>query len=218
MVEITETPPQDILDELALLRIQLEQEVPPKVLDKNLLIATWNIRAFGDLTKKWDSEDDDSPKRDFRALLEITEIVSRFHVMAIQEVRENIRSLRYMLKLLGLHWGVILTDVTKGSQGNFERLAFLFDTRVVQLSGLRAPAELDNAPRTIFDKGSDTGHFYDQIAWFTGEKNSPILSMKFLNAGYFDFLQATLKGLNLTKNALSWRISDHYPCGGRSFR
>jgi len=287
------------------------------VLDKNLLIATWNIRAFGDLTKKWNSGVDDNPKRDFRALLEITEIVSRFHVVAIQEVRENIRGLRYMLKLLGPHWGVILTDVTKGGQGNFERLAFLFDTRVVQLSGLacelvippeqlkkeairpdalsrqfartpyavsfrahdetfilvtmhaiygegteerkkelkaiaewladwakninawdhnlialgdfnidrkgdalfdaftatglRAPAELDNAPRTIFDTGSETGHFYDQIAWFTGENNSPILSMKFLKAGYFDFMQSTLKGLNLTKNAHSWRISDHYP-------
>ena len=118
MAEITETPSQNILDELALLRVQLDQEVPPKVLDKNLLIATWNIRAFGNLTKKWDSEGDDSPRRDFRALLEITEIVSRFHVVAIQEVRENIRALRYLLKLLGPHWGVILTDVTKGSQGN----------------------------------------------------------------------------------------------------
>lgn len=30
----------------------------------------------------------------------------------------------------------IMTDVTKGSAGNFERLAFVFDTRKVRLSGL----------------------------------------------------------------------------------
>jgi len=317
MSTVTDVPPQEILDELHLLQAQLDRDIPPKVLDKNLLIATWNIRAFGNLTKKWNSETGDSPTRDFRALAEITEIVSRFHVIAIQEVRDNIRALRYMLKSLGPHWGVILTDVTKGSSGNYERLAFLFDTRVVQLSGLacelvlppeqlekaeiksdalsrqfartpyavsfrahdqtfilvtmhaiygdgteerrkelkaiaewladwaksinawdhnlialgdfnidrkgddlydaftatglRAPIELDNAPRTIFDAGSNTQHFYDQIAWFTGENNSPILSMQFLNAGYFDFMETALKGLGLSKNSLSWRISDHYP-------
>ncbi len=317
MPEITDLPPLEIQAELAALRAQLDAEIPPKVLDKNLLIATWNLRAFGDLTKKWDSVTDDSPRRDFRALVEIAEIVSRFHVIAIQEVRDNIRALRYLLKLLGPHWGVILTDVTRGSQGNYERLAFLFDTRVVNLSGLacelvlppelldktkiqpdaldrqfartpyavsfrahnktfilvtmhaiygegtadrkkelraiadwladwaknmnewdhnlialgdfnidrkgddlfdaftstglRAPIQLDTAPRTIFDTGSDTTHFYDQIAWFTGENGTPVLSMKLLSAGYFDFLKTALKGLNLNKNTLSWRISDHYP-------
>jgi hypothetical protein len=27
----------------------------PKKADRNLLIATWNLREFGDLTRKWDS-------------------------------------------------------------------------------------------------------------------------------------------------------------------
>lgn len=63
MSEITSTP-QEVLADLNALNSTLDQSIPPKKLDKNLLIATWNIRAFGDLTKKWQSGSGDSPKRD----------------------------------------------------------------------------------------------------------------------------------------------------------
>jgi endonuclease/exonuclease/phosphatase family metal-dependent hydrolase len=114
----------------------LQQNVPEKVLDKNLLIATWNIRSFGGLTPKWKADSGDSPKRDFHALMCIARIVSRFDVVAIQEVKGSLRALRYLMKILGPHWSLILTDVTRGAAGNDERLAFVFDTRKVNLSGL----------------------------------------------------------------------------------
>jgi endonuclease/exonuclease/phosphatase family metal-dependent hydrolase len=57
-------------------------------------------------------------------------------VVAIQEVRGNLRGLRYLLKTLGDDWSFILTDVTQGDAGNNERLAFVFNTRRVKLSGL----------------------------------------------------------------------------------
>jgi endonuclease/exonuclease/phosphatase family metal-dependent hydrolase len=57
-------------------------------------------------------------------------------VVAVQEVRGNLRALRYLLKELGDDWGFILTDVTQGPAGNDERLAFLFDTQRVKPSGL----------------------------------------------------------------------------------
>ncbi|MFQ5794707.1 MAG: endonuclease/exonuclease/phosphatase family protein [Candidatus Bipolaricaulia bacterium] len=136
MPEITDSPPEEIEDELVELRDVLDNDIPAKELDKNLLIATWNIRAFGNLTKKWESGANDSPKRDLHALLCITEIVSRFDVIALQEVKANIKALRHMFKLLRPNWGLILTDVTKGDPGNGERIAYLFDTRKVQLSGL----------------------------------------------------------------------------------
>jgi len=136
MPRITELPPSDIRQELVELDTALDAAIPAKALDRNLFIATWNIRAFGDLTKKWRVEEDDSPKRDFHALHCITRIVSRFDVIAIQEVRANLRALRYMLELLQPHWSFILSDVTRGAPGNGERLAFLFDTRRVSLSGL----------------------------------------------------------------------------------
>ena len=136
MPKITEPVPLEVAEELSELRERLDRDIPAKVLDYNLLIATWNIRAFGDLTEKWKSEAKDSPKRDLHSLCCIAEIVSRFDVIALQEVRANIKSLRHMLKLLGTNWGLILTDVTKGDKGNGERMAFLYDTRKVHLSGL----------------------------------------------------------------------------------
>jgi endonuclease/exonuclease/phosphatase family metal-dependent hydrolase len=35
--------------------------------------------------------------------------------------------------------------------------------------------------------------------------------MRYMQGGSFDFTQFTLKSLDLSKVALSWRISDHYP-------
>jgi len=136
MPTITDSPPPQIALELAELRSALDAAIPTKALDRNLLIATWNIRALGDLTEKWKSDPGDSPQRDLHALRCIAEIISRFDVIALQEVRANLKALRHTLKLLGSNWGLILTDVTRGSPGNGERMAFLFDTRKVRLSGL----------------------------------------------------------------------------------
>ena len=136
MPEITDPPPEEILADLKRLRSALDAEVPAKALDRNLLIATWNIRALGDLTEKWESTDEDTPKRDLHSLLCIAEIVSRFDVVAVQEAKDNLKALRHMLKVLGPNWGLSLTDVTEGAPGNAERMAFLFATRRVQLSGL----------------------------------------------------------------------------------
>ncbi|WP_117884241.1 endonuclease/exonuclease/phosphatase family protein [Aureibaculum luteum] len=141
---ITDTPPDIVQENLELLRNDLNEKIPSKKLDENLLIATWNIRAFGNLTRKWDSDKDDSPKRDLHSILCICEIIKRFDVIAIQEVKSNIRALRDTLKVLGSNWSLILTDVSKGSSGNGERMAYLFDTRRVQLSGLAGELVVPN--------------------------------------------------------------------------
>ena len=132
------TPPSQVQGELDQLKAALDSELPRKQLDHNLLIATWNIRAFGSVTKKWTASGTDSPKRDYRGLRAIIEIVSRFDVIAIQEVTGNLRALRYMMKRLGPDWGFLMTDVTLGDAGHNERMAFVFDRRRVQPSGLAA--------------------------------------------------------------------------------
>ena len=76
----------------------------------------------------------------------------------MQEVRGNLRALRYLLKLLGEDWGFILTDVTKGSQGNDERLAFLFDTGRVKPSGLAEPVDGGYLLRGEWAMGSGSAH------------------------------------------------------------
>ena len=97
--------PIEIAQNLALLREDLDQKIPSKELDRNLLIATWNIREFSGLTRKWMSETKDSPRRDLHS---------------------------------------VLTDVNKSASGGYERMAYLFDTRRVQLSGLAGEIVIPN--------------------------------------------------------------------------
>src|SRR5699024_8193627 len=60
----------------------------------------------------------------------------RFDVVAVQEVRSSATAFRQMLEFLGPDWAYLLTDVTAGDAGNNERLAFVYDTRRLQPSGL----------------------------------------------------------------------------------
>jgi endonuclease/exonuclease/phosphatase family metal-dependent hydrolase len=121
---------------MAQLDAAIDQVVPAKAPSANIIVGTWNLRAFSDLTKDWQTPAGASPKRNFADVTSIAQFIRRCDVVAVQEVRGNLRALRYMLKVLGDDWAFILTDVTKGSQGNDERLAFLFDTRRVKPSGL----------------------------------------------------------------------------------
>ncbi|SEQ58321.1 endonuclease/exonuclease/phosphatase family protein [Neolewinella agarilytica] len=136
MPSILDPLPQELRPRFQALSDNLDIRIPAKKIGRNLLIATWNIRAFGNLSRVWTSGQDDSPRRDISSLKYITEIISRFDVIAVQEVKANIRAFRDMMKLLGPNWSFILTDVTAGSAGNGERMAYVFDTRRVNLSGL----------------------------------------------------------------------------------
>ncbi|MBP6531820.1 MAG: endonuclease/exonuclease/phosphatase family protein [Bacteroidia bacterium] len=313
MENILSTPSQATLSNLDQLSKDLDLKIPAKKLEKNLLIATWNIRAFGDITRKEKSTTNDSPKRDFHSILCIAEILKRFDVIALQEVKANIKGLRDTLKVLGNNYALILTDVNEGEAGNSERMAYIFDTRRVQLSGLACelvvpqewintasnealteqfvrspyavsfkafsqtfilvtlhilygksskdrikelsgiakwmanwasdinvyhqnliclgdfnidergdllnktfiqsglhiPAELqnENVTRSIFDETK----FYDQIAWFNNAQNIPNLSLKFKSGGNYNFLDTALKNRTLTKQSLSFMMSDHFP-------
>jgi len=317
MPDINNQPPAHILAELDALRNSLSDAIPSKQNGQNLLIATWNIRSFGSLTRKWTAQSNDSPKRDLRGLRAICEIVSRFDVVAIQEVVGNLRALRDMMHFLGDNWSFLMTDITLGDAGNNERMAFVFDTRRVQPSGLACeivvppewlgeigedalkeqfartpyavsfkagtttfilvslhinygddstgripelksiarwmsewagrsnrwhhnlltlgdfnidrkdddlwkaftstgltvPADLHSVPRTIFaDPDNPTlDKYYDQIAWFQTGSGSRKLSMDYIQGGGFDFLPYLYSDTTLTKNSISYRISDHYP-------
>lgn len=156
--------PADVRADMDGLRQALDDAIPPKrETTRNLLIATWNIREFGSLTEKWNSAGSSKGvKRDFRALWAITEIVSRFDVIAVQEAGGDLKSLRTMMKTLGPAWNFVMTDVTAGKAAGGERLAFVFDTRRVQMSGLACelvvPKEwLDEvAPDTLHEQFART--------------------------------------------------------------
>ena len=131
-------------------------EVPPRRTDHNLIVATWNLRAFSDVHPSWD-ENSGSPKRNWRAMASIAEIVRHFDVVAIQEVRRNTTAIRMLLEgFLGPDWGVLMSDVTAGDAGNSERLAFVYDRRRLEPSGLAGeivlPPAASGDPMQQFDR------------------------------------------------------------------
>lgn len=316
MPTIFDIPPADVQSDIEVLRTALDHDIPAKVPGQNLLIGTWNLRNFGSLTREWTAGSSDSPKRDLRGALAIAEILSRFDVIAIQEVVGDLRALRDILKYLGDNWAFFMTDECLGEAGKSERMVFLFDrtrvkpsglacelvvppewlsdvspdamqcqfartpyaasfiagghtfilvtlhvlfgkkspARVPELkaiarwmadwakrahdwehnllvlgdcnidrkgdplwqaftsTGLTAPADLDNVPRTIFaDPSKPTlDKFYDQIAWFTSSSGKACITMKYVQGRHFNFLPFVYRGAGLSKEAISYRISDHY--------
>jgi endonuclease/exonuclease/phosphatase family metal-dependent hydrolase len=120
---------KDILD----LRIDLTNKVPEKNSDRSLLLASWNIKEFGHLKE-----------RIADSYFFIAEIINRFDIVAVQEVKSKLDDLFIIMRLLGKNWSYIITDITEGVDGNKERFAYVFDTRKVKPSGLSGEIVLWN--------------------------------------------------------------------------
>ena len=145
-VDILDDKPNYVTDDLHRLRGALSRApanggIPPKA-DGCLLVATWNVRHFGGLTRKWRSVTGDSPTRDVRSCLFIAEILNRFDVVALQEIKGETTALREAMTWLNRNepdrWRIVATDVTRGSTGNTERLGYLYDSQSVTATGLAA--------------------------------------------------------------------------------
>jgi endonuclease/exonuclease/phosphatase family metal-dependent hydrolase len=157
-----------IIDGLQRLRDQLDSEISARSLEKTLRLATWNIREF------------DSPAYGPRvsdAYYFIAEIISRFDLVAVQEVRRNLGALKTLMQHLGWQWRYLVTDTTEGDPGNNERLAFLYDTRKVRFTGLAGElvmpdlkkpdgttVKADQLVRTPFTAGFQSGWVDLQLA------------------------------------------------------
>jgi len=113
------------IDRLLDLRKGLSKEIPFKRSDNNLLISSWNIKEFGHTTQ-----------RNPEAYFYIAEILNRFDLIAIQEVKSSLKDLNIILRLLGKDWAYQVNDITEGSSGNSERSAYLFNKKRVELSGI----------------------------------------------------------------------------------
>ncbi len=74
-----------IIDKLLLLRQDLDKEIPKKTDAETLLLATWNIREFN------------SKNRINESYHYLAEIVSRFDLIAIQEVSPDLKALERLM-------------------------------------------------------------------------------------------------------------------------
>ena len=159
MPTIFDSPPPNVQQDLDSLGSALDAAIPAKSSD-NLLIASWNIRSFASLTRKWTAGSNDSPKRDLRGLRAIIEILSRFDVIAIQELKGDLRALRDAMAFLGDDWGFLMTDITEGDAGGGERLAYIFQRSRIKPSGLAGEIVV---PQERLDR-TDPGALRQQFA------------------------------------------------------
>lgn len=125
------------------LKNAVKEIVPKKSLDKNLLIATWNIRDF-------DSNKFGHGPRLNESYFYIAQIISEFDLIAVQEVNKNLKALYKLIYILGDKWDYITTDATSGTSGNQERMTFIYDTRRVSFKNVAGEVVL---PKTSLIQG-----------------------------------------------------------------
>ena len=113
------------IDGLLRLKTALDGQVSRRQTEANLLVASWNIKEFGHTTQRLPE-----------AYFYIAEILSRFDLVAVQEVKSTLKDLDIVMRILGSKWDYIVNDITEGVQGNSERSAYLYNTDRVKLSGL----------------------------------------------------------------------------------
>jgi len=140
-----------------------KENIPDSVLDKTIKIATWNIRNF-------------AGNRKGVSIHYLAEILSRFEITAITELKENTKDLEKVMNLLGPYWKVIHSDVNMDQKGNRERIGYLYDGRVIEFTGLAAEAD----PIRKHNKKEDK--WLPKITWW---RSPYLVSFK---AGKFDFI------------------------------
>jgi endonuclease/exonuclease/phosphatase family metal-dependent hydrolase len=148
-----------------------ERSVPDKNVTDTLLLATWNLKEF---------EGGKNDKRTAESYWYIAEIISHFDLIAIQEVGAHLGALNKLRARLGRTWRFVVSDVTEGSAGNQERLAFLFDRRKIRFSGVAG--EIVIPP--IEDKKGKTIAPANQLA-----RTPTIVGFE---AGWFRFMLSTV--------------------------
>ena len=140
------------IDRLGALREKLSTEIDVHRNPGSFLLATWNIRELGRMKPKH------GPRID-EAFHYMAEIISRFHLVALQEVNRDLTDFRRLLMLLGPDWDGILTDVTEGTSGNEERMAFVYDRRMVRFRNVAGEIVLPTSRRKNKGQAEETLQF-----------------------------------------------------------
>jgi len=108
-------------------------------------IGTWNIREFGNT--KYGGRDTYEP------LYYMAEVISNFDIVALQEVRDDMREFHQLLRILGPDWDYLATDVTDGGAGNGERMVFAFNSSRVRFRNIAGELTLPDGKKVLASFG-----------------------------------------------------------------
>lgn len=152
-------------------------KIPASKLDETLNIATWNIREFG--------RERSGHTRSQQAIHYIAEIIHQFDIVALTELRDDLRDLKRVMAILGDYWKLVFSDFDQDDAGNNERIAYLYDERMIRFTGLAAEAD-PPAEKVVVGHKSNGDPIYDyretKVSWW----RSPYMAS--FQAGNFDFI------------------------------
>jgi len=178
-IDLDKTNRSFVIERLLNLKNALSSSIPQKSTDKNFILATWNIREFERATYG-----DRLPETYYY----IAEIISHFDLVAVQEVREDLNALRRLKNILGEHWNYLVSDITEGSAGNGERMAYLYDSRKVRFCNVAGEIVLPPKATKIKKTGNKKSTIkYEPIAQFS---RTPYLVS--FQSGWFKFYLCTV--------------------------
>jgi hypothetical protein len=192
---ITDQPPPYVQADLALLREALDHPatgIPYKLLDRNLIVADWPMTHFREVIASWHAEqvdawvalavhshsaeldDPQQLKRDFHSIRLIAEIISRFDVVTLSsfsEVFGDSGFFKFILKVLGPDWGLMITDTKETVFGLGQRMAVIYDRRRVTPSGL--VGDLRPSGRFADQDAMRPDHPFDWSPYLIGFRSGP---------------------------------------------
>ena len=123
--------------------------MPPSILDETTNLATWNIRECGRRARL--------PK----SLHYIAEVIGRFYLVALTEVRRDLSDLLRAMELLPPLRGFVVSDYSSDRAANKERAAYVLDKRAAGFTGRAAEAD---PPR----KRNEQGRYAPSFTWWRG--------------------------------------------------
>ncbi len=130
---------QDVIDDLD---AHFTRRDVPVSQDDRLLIATWNIANLG------------AQDRPPRALPVIAHVLSRFDLIAVQEVNDNYRTFEKIVGQMDGDYDFVISD----RAGNQERLAFIYRKNKVTLDKLWGEVALN---KNEYPKRTVTAHYQE---------------------------------------------------------
>ena len=146
------------IDRLLALRGALHREIKAKRGEGSILLATWNLRDFDD------NKFGHGPRLD-ESFLYLAEIISAFDIVALQEVNRGLGALKTLINRLGKRdWDYIVTDITEGSSGNQERMAFVFNKHRVSFGNMAGEIVLPGQKDRQFARTPFVAAF--QAGWY----------------------------------------------------
>ncbi len=133
----------------------------PEERGDSVVLASFNIRDFGDKDKRSDN-----------AWKLLVKICKRFDFIAVQEVEDNLESLMFLKKKLGRSYAMTYSDITGalpaqiGPISPHERLAFLYRKKTVKRTGMASDISYDRSFvfKTLYDNKEALWKAFEEYA------------------------------------------------------